>query len=203
MYNNPFYIPDWNIRGHCLFLNHYLQVFEKYFHYYPDGFGDFQNYLLFLNPNIKPEQLINEMYFKGKFVYRTLACSFAEFDKIIRNGYLPDKYRRSDYFAKYWKFSRNWWYYYHFREKMAFTRQAHHKKKILSEKEQFEREWRKEKFERDKRKNYHRTGCKKHYKKLAHKKHRAWERNNLKKGNYEELLNNKKLDVYQNPWLWD
>ena len=155
--------------------------------------------ILFLPKGPTIKQLINSMYFEGR-LRRVLACSFFEFNKLMRTQYLPNVYDL-DWLSRFHLFTWGW---HRSPKKTSYTKQLYHAKKVLSEEEQNKIAWREHKqLRRDRSKScLSHSSYKKFAKKQAHKKHRAWLRTNIAADNYEKLMENR-LDIYQDPWMWD
>ncbi len=91
--------------------------------------------------------------------------------------------------------------------KRKYQKKPHHKKRVLSEKEQAKKAWREHKqTKRDKAKRpglhgYHSDGCPVWMKRHCNKKHRQWERQSIHHERYEELSNHKRKDIFD-PWMW-
>lgn len=85
-----------------------------------------------------------------------------------------------------------------------YRKKPHHRKKILSEGEEHKRAWRlKKKGKKHKPGRSRRKSCPKSYKKIGNGKHRQWERENINKGNWDVLSNQRKWKEALNPWDWD
>jgi hypothetical protein len=137
---------------------------------------------------------LNDLYIEGFYIYQTLKCSFSEFRQALlfgnhllssQNYYIP--YRRPD------------------KSGGKYTKQPHHQKKTISEKEQSRLDWREKKgFTRDYRRQNRsfRGRCKKIRKIIDNKQHRAWERNCLAHEQFDELYNGKNKIIF-NAWKID
>ena len=158
--------------------------------------------------------LINQLYFEGNHVLKKIKCSYFEFCDFMIYG-VPSEYyslvneNYSHYNSWFWRrgwSSRNDFKNNHFRKKQKYQKRKGHTKKVKTEDQIKKEEWRKvNKVPKDKSKpNYRRRkSCPKDYKRMANKSHRRWQKNNIQKENWEELMDTKKLDFLQDPWGWD
>jgi hypothetical protein len=157
--------------------------------------------------------LLNQLYFEGFYVLKKLKCSFFEFCDFMIYG-IPTKYYKMipsptpAYTGWYWHWGwskRNDFKDNHFRKKQKYQKRKGHRKKVNTEEKVIKKDWRKKKkIAKDKAKPTYRrrTSCPKYYKRLGNKRHRSWERDQIKKQNWEELTNYKKWDECLNPWDW-
>ena len=154
--------------------------------------------------------VIYRLYDEGYRVRQVLWCSFSEFVNYMVRG-VP---------RVYWNIARppskpyNFTFFYRlisrrekigreFRLKQKFQKKKEIKKKVKTDKDK-NRDiwWDKKGFIYEKKKHGHgRRGCPKPIKKYCNKKHRQWERGNINKGNWENLMDYRKIDLIQNPWI--
>jgi hypothetical protein len=156
--------------------------------------------------------LLQEMYLEGFKVRGILKCSFLEFCNYIVRG-IPQKIYNYTSDKKqlnrriHWRWRRKIWFIQNkFRVPQKFRSNRNIRKKIKSEKDVNKVSWHTSKGHHlDKKKcGYRRRrSCPKSYKKMFNKEHRQWQRDNLNKGNWEELSNYKKWKEIANPWRYD
>ena len=87
-----------------------------------------------------------------------------------------------------------------------YIRKAYHKKKFLSEKEAVKKEWRRYKgIDRDNAKSYNawcNRGACGWIKRHCNKMHRAWEKDMMSHGRYDEM-SEVDYKYFLDPWYWD
>lgn len=130
-----------------------------------------------------------DLYLDGTKVYQVIDCSFEKFKEALLYG--NELYKKA---TEYWGRPD--------RSGGKYIRQPHHQPKVLSDTEQSRRVWRVHKgFTRDhSRRNRSMYGGRKKYcKQVANSSHRAWERECLIQGRYDELTNFKNKAIFD-PW---
>lgn len=155
---------------------------RRYFYFEEPVVTDYKTYKEFNEP------LMN-LYLDGTKVYEVINCTFEQFKEALLYG--NDLYKNPPAFGGYPDRSGG-----------KYVRQAHHKPKVLSEQEEFRRQWREHKgFTRDhSRRNRSMYGArKKHCKRISNRTHRAWEKECLVQERYDELTNFKNKAIFD-PW---
>jgi hypothetical protein len=132
---------------------------------------------------------LRELYLDGTKVYQVIDCTFPQFQEALLQG--NDLYKTP---GGYWGRVD--------RSGGKYVRRPHHQPKVLSPEEQARQEWRDHKgFTRDYRRR-HRSrygGRKKVCKQIANSSHRAWEKECLVQGRFDELTNFKNKLIFD-PW---
>lgn len=133
--------------------------------------------------------LIQKLYFEGR-LKKNLLYSFSEYSNFLQNK----KKRAKFYFTRVTC---------PFRGHSKYVKSNKHKKKNLTPKQLNKKEWRKyKKVKKDKSKKHHKDPYKTYLKKISIKKFRSWERDQIKKENWDDLKNIKKHKELVNYWMY-
>jgi len=162
------------------------------------------HFSLFVNNSKKFFNFAENLYLDAKYTYKVYFLSFAEFKNLLEEhnhlSSLPYWYRYRVYPLKYYFCPSP-----EYRKKKKY--QKNKAKQKNKPKNKSKEDWRKhKKLRRDKSRresHWNPRACPKWNKRKANGSHRAWERANIRKGNWDELLDCKKLDFFQDPWDWD
>lgn len=215
---NPSYIPKWNKYAYIQLLVEYYKKYQESLGYSdlplsrPTYFLKYRRIWFKDIPHVFNERvnfyLINDLYFEGHYVLKILNCSFSEFNHYMVYG-IPDKFLDFIYPKR---FKYRWRHHVRaeilsarFRQKTKFQNNKCPKKE-KTEHQLNNQNWKKYKgIDRDKRKcGYRRRrSCPKYYKRKFNKQHRQWQRDNINKNNWEELMDCKKLKFISDPWNYD
>jgi len=134
--------------------------------------------------------LIDSFYREGRSD-KVLNCDYGQFADIMINGYQ----------YKWTAWSRLEVPFRHKHDQVKWKEKG---KKEVSEKEQARRDWREKKgINRDNKKASWRRRAGKWCKNQSQRYHRAWEKENISKGNWDDLANDKSLKYFQDSWMWD
>ena len=198
---NQSYIPSWDVGISDSYIRecyyHYQRMWGKRYTLGDSYYGPYEmrwSYSSGREYHYTGEKadwnLIEELYLEGRS-NKVLNCDFDQFADRLINSYPRKWYRRSSLEAPY-------------RQKHENVKWKDKGKKTLSEKEQIKRDWRKNKGrDRDSKKVSWRRSAGKWYKNHSNKLHHSWERQNINNGNWDDLVNDRKIKYFQDSWMWD